>query len=125
MSARFEMAYFYPQGHAAHAVPHHPEAPERVEIIQQALAQAGWLDQFTHLVACELPRPLLETVHHKAYLDLLEMACRRAGGWRCRRREAPWRWRRQSGRAGRGAALRSPARPVTMRAPGKAWASAC
>ena len=81
MSTTPTMAYFYPPGHAAHAQPRHPESPERVEIIQAALAEAGWLEQFSHLTALEVPRTLLEAVHQPAYLSLLEMACRRGKGY--------------------------------------------
>lgn len=81
MSTASGLAYFYPKGHAAHVVPHHPETPERVEAIQGALDQVGWLNQFTHIRAQDLPRGLLESVHQPAYLDMLEMSCRRGIGY--------------------------------------------
>lgn len=81
MNTLNDMAYFYPEGHQAHRQRGHPEAPERIEIIQEALAQVGWLEGFRHLTALDLPRDLLETIHQSDYLNLLEMACRRGSGY--------------------------------------------
>lgn len=70
------MVYFYPEGHAAHAEAGHPERPERVEAVRQALEQAGWWQPYPKLVPLPLSREFLCRVHDPAYLDLLEAACR-------------------------------------------------
>ena len=43
------LALFYPHGHEAHNEPGHPERPERVEAIRDALKSAGSWDEFIHL----------------------------------------------------------------------------
>ncbi len=80
MSEMADLAYFYPEGHAAHARRGHPESPERVESIVTALRQGGWLERCMPLPAQEVPRALLEHIHRPVYLNLLEMACRRGNG---------------------------------------------
>lgn len=75
-----DLVFFYPEGHAAHAESGHPERPERVETIVMALKEKGWWQQYPHLPAALVPKEVLEAVHTPAYLNLLEMACRR-GGW--------------------------------------------
>jgi acetoin utilization deacetylase AcuC-like enzyme len=75
------LAYFYPEGHAAHAAQSHPESPERVETIHRALDQVGWLKRFNHLSPVAIPCGLLGSIHRTAYLDLLEMSCRRGAGY--------------------------------------------
>jgi acetoin utilization deacetylase AcuC-like enzyme len=50
-----ELVYFYPEGHEAHFEPGHPERPERVEAIVDALEQAGWWQKFPHLTAIDIP----------------------------------------------------------------------
>lgn len=74
-----EIVYFYPEGHAAHYERGHPERPERIEVIRAALSEAGLWERYSKLPAIELPDDLVESVHSAAYLNLLEMACRRGG----------------------------------------------
>ena len=77
-----EMVFFYPQGHQAHFEIGHPERPERVEALRQALRQAGWWEAFPHLEALNLeaeepgriPLPL-QGVHTERYLEILREAC--------------------------------------------------
>ena len=77
MSAEF--VYFYPEGHAAHQKPGHPERPERVEAVRAALEEAGCWQDSPKLAPLELPMQVLEGVHTPAYLSLLERTCRRGG----------------------------------------------
>jgi len=72
-----ELVLFYPLGHEAHAEPGHPERPERVEAIREALQQAGWWDAFPRQDPFSLPNEVLHAVHAPAYLKRLEGACRR------------------------------------------------
>lgn len=57
------LALFYPPGHEAHAVPGHPERPERVEAIRRALTAAGWWDPYPKLTPLRLPETVLHAVH--------------------------------------------------------------
>ncbi|GAB4521489.1 MAG: histone deacetylase [Anaerolineales bacterium] len=73
-----DLVYFYPDGHAAHAVQGHPERPERVETIRQGLEAAGlWR---APLPALTVPDEVLYAVHTAAYLKNLQSACA-AGMW--------------------------------------------
>lgn len=74
-----ELVYFYPEGHAAHYEPGHPERPERVEVLRIILQQAGWWDTYPKLEPVIVPPDILNNVHSAAYLNLLEMSCRRGG----------------------------------------------
>ncbi len=74
-----EMVYFYPEGHSAHFEPEHPERPERVETIRTALVDAGLWDRYPKVSPIDITADLLSSVHTPAYLNLLEMTCRRAG----------------------------------------------
>jgi acetoin utilization deacetylase AcuC-like enzyme len=74
-----DMAYFYPEGHAAHFETGHPERPERVEIIRTALQNAGMWEAFPKVSPIQITEELFQTVHSPEYLSLLEMTCRRAG----------------------------------------------
>ncbi len=71
------MVFFYPTGHCAHAETGHPERPERVEVMREALQAAGWWDAFPQLPPQPLARELLERVHTRAYLERLQRACER------------------------------------------------
>jgi acetoin utilization deacetylase AcuC-like enzyme len=70
-----DMVFFYPQGHEAHYESGHPERPERVEAIRQALQEAGWWGNYPLLPPIELSREFLESVHSPSYLDNLEKVC--------------------------------------------------
>ncbi len=72
-----ELVYFYPQGHAAHFQPGHPERPERVEAIREALQAAGWWESYPQLEPISLPERVLRTIHTPEYLQALEAACSR------------------------------------------------
>jgi len=57
------IAFFYPEGHAAHSQPGHAERPERVEAILTALQDAGLWEQGLHIEAQSIPDPLLAAIH--------------------------------------------------------------
>ncbi len=74
-----ELVYYYPTGHEKHYESGHPERPERIRAIKNALDAAGLWSSYQQLEATEIPSNVLETVHSPAYLNMLEMTCRRAG----------------------------------------------
>jgi acetoin utilization deacetylase AcuC-like enzyme len=74
-----EIVYFYPEGHQNHYKKGHPERPERVEIIRTALLNAGLWDPYPIVAPVILSETQLQSVHSSAYLNLLEMTCRRSG----------------------------------------------
>lgn len=65
------IAYYYPEGHSAHAQAGHPERPERVETIRHILQQHGLWQ--APLPAAPLPAGLLERVHNPAMLQAIQM----------------------------------------------------
>ena len=74
-----ELVWFYPQGHEAHQERGHPERPERVEVIRTGLERAGWWDRYSKLDPVTIPEHVMKRIHSPAYLNLLEMTCRRGG----------------------------------------------
>jgi acetoin utilization deacetylase AcuC-like enzyme len=72
-----ELVYFYPKGHSAHFQPGHPERPQRVDGIREALKEAGWWDVYPKLEPITIPDRVLQTIHAPEYLQLLEAACSR------------------------------------------------
>jgi acetoin utilization deacetylase AcuC-like enzyme len=71
-----DIVYFYPEGHAAHYEPGHPERPERIQALMDALEAAGWWQPYPRLAPAALPDDLLRRVHAPAYLERLHAACR-------------------------------------------------
>jgi acetoin utilization deacetylase AcuC-like enzyme len=74
-----ELVFFYPDGHQEHYERGHPERPERVEVIRNALINAGFWDPFPKIDPIELTNAHLQAVHSPEYLNLLEMTSRRSG----------------------------------------------
>ncbi len=70
------LVYFYPTGHEKHFIPAHPERPERIEAVRQALEAKGWWDKFPHLQPFDLPDSVLTNVHSSEYLSGLQRACK-------------------------------------------------
>ena len=66
-----DLVFFYPQGHNAHYELGHPERPERVEAIRQALEAAGWWDIYPRLAPLEVTNDLLNRVHDPGYIKML------------------------------------------------------
>ena len=55
------LVLFYPNGHEAHSERGHPERPERIETIRQALQEAGLWDDSGLLPPITLRKDVLET----------------------------------------------------------------
>jgi len=72
-----EIVFYYPQGHQTHYQPGHPERPERVETIRQALQESGWWEKYPQPMPMELSIEFLESVHSSSYLQMLNQACQR------------------------------------------------
>lgn len=72
-----DMVYFYPKGHEAHSETGHPERPERIEVIRQAMQSTGWWDPYPQLSPIELSADFLVSVHTRAYLERLKTSCQR------------------------------------------------
>ena len=66
------LAIFYPEGHEAHAQAGHPERPERVEAIRNALQAAGYWDTALQIQAHPIADAVLRTVHTPDLLDQLQ-----------------------------------------------------
>jgi acetoin utilization deacetylase AcuC-like enzyme len=73
------MVFYYPEWHEGHYERGHPERPERVEAIVTALVDSGIWDIYPKLAPLEIKEDLISSIHSPAYLNLLEMTCRRAG----------------------------------------------
>jgi acetoin utilization deacetylase AcuC-like enzyme len=71
-----DIVFFYPSGHETHQHLGHVERPERLQAIHSALAAGGWWAENLSLSAIELSDEVLQYVHHPAYLEQLDLACR-------------------------------------------------
>jgi acetoin utilization deacetylase AcuC-like enzyme len=74
-----ELVYFYPDGHEKHFEQGHPERPERVEAIREALKIANLWDSYQKLESAKVTDGILQFIHSPAYLNLLELTCKRSG----------------------------------------------
>ncbi len=70
-----ELVFFYPDGHENHQERGHPERPDRVERMRQALIGAGWWERYPHLPPLAISPETLTAVHTPDYLRMLETAC--------------------------------------------------
>lgn len=100
-----EIVYFYPQGHEAHREPGHPERPERLEAIREALAEAGWWDEFPHLAPVEVTEEVLHGVHEPDYLTDLKRICQQGQHYDMDTYTTPDSWRLALNAAGGGIAV--------------------
>ena len=71
-----DITYFYPEGHQAHFEQGHPERPERIEAIREALEAAGWWRPFPRVEPEPVPEDVLTAIHTPDYLTRLEASCR-------------------------------------------------
>jgi acetoin utilization deacetylase AcuC-like enzyme len=69
-----DLLYFYPQGHEKHYQPGHPERPERVEAVREALENTGYWDQIPKADPVDLAEGDLVRVHQTELLSELKRA---------------------------------------------------
>jgi acetoin utilization deacetylase AcuC-like enzyme len=77
-SETIDLVYFYPEGHRAHYEFGHPERPDRVECIREALERKGWWSSYPRVEPVPLSMNQLTSVHKRSYLELLRDACQHA-----------------------------------------------
>jgi acetoin utilization deacetylase AcuC-like enzyme len=70
-----DLVLYYPTGHSAHFESGHPERPERIETIRQALGDAGWWEYCPRLEPQTVSEQVLTAIHEPGYLKDLEAAC--------------------------------------------------
>lgn len=70
-----EIFLYYPEGHEAHFYTGHPERPERVAAVREAIFDGGWWDKSSVLDPLILEKELLYAVHDSIYVEKLESAC--------------------------------------------------
>lgn len=71
-----KLIFYYPEGHEGHAQVGHPERPERVWALRQALEEAGWWQVYPKIAPQPFSSALLTQVHSPHYLESLQAACR-------------------------------------------------
>ncbi len=74
-----EMVYFYPEGHENHFELGHPERPERIEVIRDSLQKGELWEPYQKLAPLTIESEILQFIHSPAYLNLLELTCKRSG----------------------------------------------
>ena len=75
-----DFVFYYPEGHEAHYSSGHPERPERIDAVVNALKEKGWWDLFPKTVPVLLPEEVLWNIHDPGYLSDLFQTCKN-GGW--------------------------------------------
>jgi acetoin utilization deacetylase AcuC-like enzyme len=71
------MVFYYPEGHQEHKEYGHPERPERVEKLRQAITDLGAWDVYPKLQPTQLSEEILHGIHSPTYLARLQEACQR------------------------------------------------
>jgi len=73
-----DILFYYPKGHSAHSEIGHPERPERVEVIKQALEAVDLWHDDRLLYPIDIPTEVLYCVHTAEYLKWLKTTCQNA-----------------------------------------------
>ncbi|HKJ27716.1 MAG TPA: hypothetical protein VJ965_08765, partial [Anaerolineales bacterium] len=74
-----ELKLFYPAGHQQHALPDHPERPERVEAIRRTLKEAGLWKEEALVRPMDIPKEVLYNIHDRKHTKALQAASERGG----------------------------------------------
>ncbi len=69
-----DLVFYYPQGHEAHFEHGHPERPDRIEVLRDALQQVGYWEAYPHVSSLAIPNGILTAIHDPEYLTRLEIA---------------------------------------------------
>ena len=69
-----ELVLFYPDRHELHFERGHPERPERVEAIRNALEDSGLWESLEKMPPIEIPKKVLQAVHDESYLEEISSA---------------------------------------------------
>lgn len=101
------LVYFYNQGHEAHYEAGHPERPERVEAIVDALKENNYWEAHAKLPGVDIPRDLLTRIHTREYLEILEATCRKGAHYDADTYTTPASWELAHSAAGGAAAVAS------------------
>jgi acetoin utilization deacetylase AcuC-like enzyme len=72
-----DLVLYYPQGHQAHFERGHPERPERVEVVRNALQENGWWQQGVQIEALPVELEFLRSIHRAEYLETLQEVCQK------------------------------------------------
>jgi acetoin utilization deacetylase AcuC-like enzyme len=72
------LTIFYPKGHELHFEQGHPERPERVEYMRQALESEGWWQSSLQVEPLAIPKTLIESVHTPSYLEFFKNSSKRS-----------------------------------------------
>ncbi len=67
-----EIVFFYPENHKNHVEYGHPERPERVEVMREALKASDVWDSYPQLEPVSVAAEILESIHDPDYLQRLE-----------------------------------------------------
>ena len=73
------LVFYYPDGHQKHYIYGHPERPERVQVIREALEEGGYWKAWPVLAPLDPKEEVLTRVHDQDYLQLLERTSRKEG----------------------------------------------
>jgi acetoin utilization deacetylase AcuC-like enzyme len=70
-----DLIFFYPEGHEAHQEIGHPERPERVTAMVDALIESDWWHEFPKIGPDPVPPAVLDAIHKPGFIDYLERTC--------------------------------------------------
>ena len=74
-SSKEDIVFYFPEGHQKHNEYGHPERPERVERLRDALRKAGWWESYPHLQPLSISDNVLTRIHSKTYMEMLHRLC--------------------------------------------------
>jgi acetoin utilization deacetylase AcuC-like enzyme len=74
-----ELKLFYPENHQKHALPNHPERPERVEAIRNALEHAGLWNKDALTSPVDIPEEVLYKIHDSQHIEYLQASSKFGG----------------------------------------------
>lgn len=100
-----DLVIFYPENHQKHFSAGHPERPERLESIREAIQNSGLWQKYLHLEPIHIPTEVLFDVHHPDFLNKLEAGCKRSQSFDTDTYTTPYSWQLSLNAAGGAAAV--------------------